>query len=58
MGMMRNDKKSYGAMHFGIGHGADRGKVNSKLRLEGIGANITIVVDDNKVVCENGQIKV
>ena len=58
MGLMRNDKKSYGAMHFGIGHGADRGEVNSKLRLEGIGARVTIVVDDNKVVCEDGKIKV
>jgi hypothetical protein len=58
MGMMRNDKKSYGAMHFGIGHGADRGQVKSKLRLEGIAARVTIVVDDNKVVCENGQFKV
>lgn len=58
MGLMRNDKKSYGAMHFGIGHGADRGQVNSKLRLEGIGARVTIVVDDNKVVCEDGKIKV
>jgi len=58
MGLMRNDKKSYGAMHFGIGHGADRGQVNSKLRLEGIAARVTIVVDDNKVVCEDGKIKV
>lgn len=58
MGLMRNDKKSYGAMHFGIGHGADRGKVQSKLRLEGIIARVTIVVDDNKVVCEDGKIKV
>lgn len=58
MGLMRNDKKSYGAMHFGIGHGADRGQVNSKLRLEGIVARVTIVVDDNKVVCEDGKIKV
>lgn len=58
MGLMRNDKKSYGAMHFGIGHGADRGQINSKLRLEGITARVTIVVDDNKVVCENGKIKV
>ena len=58
MGMMRNDKKAYGAMHFGIGHGADRGQVKSKLRLEGIAAQVTIVVDDNKVVCENGKFKV
>ena len=58
MGLMRNDKKSYGAMHFGIGHGADRGQVNSALRLEGIAARVTIVVDDNKVVCEDGKIKV
>jgi hypothetical protein len=58
MGVMRNDKKSYGAMHFGIGHGADRGLVKSKLRLEGIATRVTIVVDDNKAVCENGQFKV
>ena len=58
MGLMRNDKKSFGAMHFGIGHGADRGKVNSKLRLEGIARRVTFVVDDNKVVCENGKFKV
>ena len=58
MGLMRNDKKSYGAMHFGIGHGADRGQVNSTLRLEGIAARVTIVVDDDKVVCEDGKIKV
>jgi hypothetical protein len=58
MGMMRNDKKSYGAMHFGVGHGADRGQVKSKLRLEGIAARVTIVVDDNKVVCEDGKFKV
>jgi leucyl aminopeptidase (aminopeptidase T) len=58
MGLMRNDKKSFGAMHFGIGHGADRGKVNSKLRLEGITRRVTFVVDDNKVVCEEGKFKV
>ena len=29
---MREWKKHYGAMHFGIGHGADRGKVNSILQ--------------------------
>jgi hypothetical protein len=58
MGLMRNDKKSFGAMHFGIGHGADRGQVNSKLRLEGIARRVTFVVDDNKVICENGQFKV
>ncbi|MBI2987947.1 MAG: hypothetical protein HYY45_14380 [Deltaproteobacteria bacterium] len=58
MGMMRNDKKRYGAMHFGIGHGADRGEVNSTLRLEGIIARVTVVVDDNITVCEKGEIKV
>ena len=45
-------------MPFGIGHGADRGKVNSKLRLEGIVDRVTVVVDDNIVVCDKGQIKV
>jgi hypothetical protein len=58
MGLMRNDKKAYGAMHFGIGHGADRGVAKSTLRLEGIAARVTIVVDDDKVICENGQFKV
>ena len=58
MGMMRNDKKTYGAMHFGIGHGADRGQVNSTLRLEGIVARPTVIVDDKTVVCEKGKIKV
>lgn len=56
--IMRSEKKRLGAMHFGIGHGADRGQVNSKLRLEGIIDRVTVVVDDNKVVCEKGQIKV
>lgn len=51
-------EKHYGAMHFGIGHGADRHQVNSKLRLEGIVDRVTVVVDDNKIVCEKGQIKV
>jgi hypothetical protein len=45
-------------MHFGIGHGADRHKVNSKLRLEGITDRVTLVVDDDVVVCENGTIRV
>lgn len=45
-------------MHFGIGHGADRGQINSKLLLEGIIDRVTVVVDDKKVVCEKGQIKV
>ena len=44
-------------MHFGIGHGADRGKVNSILRLEGITDYITIRIDDT-VVCEKGQFKI
>lgn len=56
--IMRSEKKRYGAMHFGIGHGADRGQVNSNLRLEGIIDRVTVVVDDDKVVCEKGQIKV
>jgi hypothetical protein len=56
--IMRSEKKRLGAMHFGIGHGADRGKVNSKLRLEGIVDRVTVVVDDNIVVCDKGQIKV
>lgn len=55
--MMRSEKKRYGAMHFGIGTGADRGEVISTLRLEAVGDNITIVCDDT-VVCENGEIKV
>jgi hypothetical protein len=58
MGMMRNDKKRYGTMHFGIGHGADRLQVLSTLRMEGIIARVTIVVDDDIVVCDNGVIKV
>jgi leucyl aminopeptidase (aminopeptidase T) len=57
MGMMRNDKKRYGAMHFGIGHGSDRGITKSMLRLEGIIARATVIVDDS-VVCENGKILV
>jgi hypothetical protein len=56
--IMRSEKKRLGAMHFGIGHGADRDKMNSKLRLEGIVDRVTVVVDDNKVVCEKGQIRV
>ena len=58
MGLMRNDKKAFGAMHFGIGHGADRGQVKSTLRLEGIARRVTFVVDDNKVICEDGRFKV
>jgi len=54
---VREWKKHYGAMHFGIGHGADRGKVNSILRLEGITDYITITIDDT-VVCEKGQFKI
>ena len=54
-GLMRNDKKAYGAMHFGIGHGADRGLNNSVLRLEGIIGQVTVVADDT-VVCEDGKI--
>jgi leucyl aminopeptidase (aminopeptidase T) len=58
MGLMRNDKKASGAMHFGIGHGADRGQIKSTLRLEGIARRVTFVVDDNKVICEDGRFKV
>jgi hypothetical protein len=54
---VRSWKKHYGAMHFGIGHGADRGKINSVLRLEGITDKITMIVDD-RVVCEKGKILV
>lgn len=54
---VRSWKKHYGAMHFGIGHGADRGKINSVLRLEGIIPKITIVIDD-KLICEKGKILV
>ena len=54
---VREWKKHYGAMHFGIGHGADRGKINSILRLEGITDYITITIDDT-VVCEKGQFKI
>ena len=65
-GIMRSDKKRYGSLHFGIGTGPDRytftddpGKrVFSTLRLEGIIARVTVIVDDNIVVCENGEIKV
>ena len=52
--IMRSEKKRYGATHFGIGHGADRGVANSVLRLEGIVDRVTIVADDT-VVCEDGQ---
>ena len=55
--MMRSEKKRYGQMHMGIGHGSDRGVVNSVLRLEGIIDRVTVVAD-NTVVCENGVIKV
>ncbi len=57
-GNMRSEKKRYGAMHFGIGHGADRGVVVSKLRLEGICDRVTWVVDDKHVVVEDGEILV
>jgi leucyl aminopeptidase (aminopeptidase T) len=52
---VRSWKKHYGAMHFGIGHGADRKKINSVLRLEGIVDKITMVIDDT-VVCDKGKI--
>ena len=54
---VRSWKKHYGAMHFGIGHGADRGKIISVLRLEGIIEKITMIIDD-AVVCDNGKILV
>ncbi len=54
---VRSWKKHYGAMHFGIGHGADRGKIISVLRLEGIIEKVTLIVDDT-VVCEKGKILV
>ena len=54
---VRSWKKHYGAMHFGIGHGADRGKINSVLRLEGIIEKVTMIVDDT-VVCDKGKILV
>ena len=41
---VRSWKKHYGAMHFGIGHGADRGKIFSVLRLEGITEKITMLL--------------
>ncbi|MBI4212956.1 MAG: hypothetical protein HY534_01485 [Chloroflexi bacterium] len=58
LGLMRSEKKRYGAMHYGIGHGADLGLVNSCLRTEGIIGRITIVVDDNVVVAQDGKILV
>jgi leucyl aminopeptidase (aminopeptidase T) len=57
IGTMRSEKKRYGQMHFGIGHGSDRGIVNSVLRMEGIVDSVTVVADDT-VVCENGEILV
>ena len=54
---VREWKKHYGAMHFGVGHGADRGKINSILRLEGITDKITMIIDDT-VVCEKGVFKI
>jgi hypothetical protein len=55
--MMRSEKKRYGQMHFGIGHGSDRGIVNSVLRMEGIVDSVTVVADDT-VICDNGEIMV
>jgi leucyl aminopeptidase (aminopeptidase T) len=57
-GCMRSEKKRYGAMHFGIGHGADRGLVNSVLRLEGIVDRVSIVVDGKHTVARDGEILV
>ncbi len=58
LGLMRSEKKRYGAMHFGIGQGADRGIVNSIFRMEGIIDRPTVVVDDDIVVVEEGKILV
>jgi hypothetical protein len=44
-------------MHFGIGHGSDRGVVNSVLRMEGIVDSVSVVADDT-VICEDGEIVV
>ena len=54
---VRSWKKQAGALHFGIGHGADRRQINSVLRLEGIIERVTMVVDDT-VVCEKGKIMI
>jgi leucyl aminopeptidase (aminopeptidase T) len=56
--IMRSEKKRYGAMHFGIGHGADRGQINSVLRLEGIVDRVTIEVDDKTQISKDGKILV
>ena len=58
LGLMRSEKKRLGAMHFGIGQGADRGLVNSTFRTEGVIDRPTVVVDDNIVVVEDGKIMV
>ena len=58
LGLMRSEKKRLGAMHFGIGQGADRGVVNSAFRTEGVIDRPTVVVDDNIVVVDNGRIMV
>ena len=55
---MRSEKKRYGAMHFGVGHGADRGLVTSRLRLEGISDRVTMVVDGRHTVARDGDILV
>ncbi|UOA17039.1 hypothetical protein [Sulfitobacter dubius] len=57
-GNMRSEKKRYGAMHLGIGHGADRGDVVSKLRYEAIADRVTMVVDDKHVLAKDGVILV
>jgi hypothetical protein len=56
-GMMRSEKKRLGAMHFGIGTGADRGQIFSTLRLEGITDRVTFVAD-NTTICKDGKIVV
>ena len=55
--MMRSEKKRYGQMHFGIGTGADRGIIQSTMRIEGIVDRVSIVADET-VICENGNIVV
>ncbi len=56
-GMMRSEKKRLGAMHFGIGTGADRAQVYSTLRLEGITDRVSVQAD-NTPICQDGKILV
>jgi hypothetical protein len=55
--MMRSEKKRLGAMHFGIGTGADRAEVYSTLRLEGITDRVSVQAD-NTPICQDGKILV